>query len=93
MKIREYLDRPFTYEYGLTDRETIDILTNIFLGKDYCIVDPVTGPMANEIIVEDIITKIEKQLDNLGKKRDYEKVIFCIGVFCIGLGFSLGLLF
>ena len=89
MNARDYLNRESEYEFGLTDRETIDILTNIFLGENYCIIDPVTGIQANEIIVEDIIDKRKKAIDNaaslnsMGLWRE---------ILCLGIGIAIGLM-
>lgn len=41
----------------LTAEEALTILTSELLGDDYYIVDPVSGPQANVIIVQDILRR------------------------------------
>lgn len=45
----------------LTADEALDILTKELLGDDYYIVDPVTGPQGNAIIVRDILSRYKRK--------------------------------
>ena len=49
---------------GLSDSEFIEIMKNIFLGHDWCIVMPLGHNQINEEILEDILFKITRETPN-----------------------------
>ena len=54
-------DKENIFPIGISDKEFIEIITNIFLGKDWCVVAPLSHNQINEVILDNIIAIIEKK--------------------------------
>lgn len=55
------VDEENIFPIGISDKEFIEAITNIFLGKDWCVVAPLSHNQINEVILDNIITIIEKK--------------------------------
>lgn len=52
-------DKENIFPIGISDKEFIEIITNIFLGKDWYVVAPLSHNQINEVILDNIINIIE----------------------------------
>jgi len=51
-------DKDNIFPIGISDREFVEIITNIFLGSDWYCVNPITHNQVNEEILEEILFRI-----------------------------------
>lgn len=52
-------DKENIFPIGISDKEFIEAITNIFLGKDWYVAVPLSHNQINEVILDNIIAIIE----------------------------------
>lgn len=58
-------DRDNIFGVGLTDSEFRNFIINIFLGKDWYVVDPISHDQVNEQALYQILDKVDKKWDKV----------------------------
>jgi hypothetical protein len=57
-------DKDNIFPIGISDRQFVDIITNIFLGRDWYTPNPISRDQINEEILEEIIFKFTGKTSN-----------------------------
>ena len=57
-------DKDNIFPIGISDRQFVDIITNIFLGSDWYTPNPISRDQINEEILEEIIFKFTSKTPN-----------------------------